>query len=175
MGAFHSIPFLLRKILRVLRMSVGFEPSCIKYEVLPTIINRAAIATLQFWRCPHLVMICTDTTWTDYLAPTIAYLDKMKSNFTDNSRDEFEKLLRGRWCVYRQSRTLQFDRSIRTARLPHKYVKLFYLHHEFEKFLKGSLIDIIGKVRNGNADRIIGDPWLVDNQQLHRMSCDFMS
>jgi hypothetical protein len=77
-------------------MSVGFEPPCIKYEGLPTIINRVAIATLQFWRCPRLAVICTDSTWTDYLAHTIAYFDKIKSNFTEHSREEFEKLLRGR-------------------------------------------------------------------------------
>jgi len=106
-------------------------------------------------------MICTDNSSTDYLAHTIAYFDKMKSNFTGHSSGESEKLLRGRWSVCRQYSTLQSDRSIRTVRLPHKYVKLYWnLHHEFEKFLKGSFIVVIGKVRNGNADRIIGDRWL---------------
>jgi hypothetical protein len=77
-------------------MSVHFEPPCIQYESLPTILNLVAIATLQFWRCPRLFMFCTNNTWTDYLAHTLAYFDKMKSNFTEHSREEFEKLIRGR-------------------------------------------------------------------------------
>jgi hypothetical protein len=60
------------------------------------IIYRVAIAALQFCKCPHLAMIGTDSNWNDYLAHTIAYFDKMKSNFAEHSREEFEKLLRGR-------------------------------------------------------------------------------
>jgi len=72
-------------------------------------------------------MICTDNSGTDYLAHSVAYFLKMKSNFTEHSREEFEKLLRGRWCFYKQSSTMQSDRSIRTVRLPHKHVKLYWI------------------------------------------------
>jgi hypothetical protein len=78
----------------------------------------------------------------------------------------FIKRKPGRIC--RQNAMLQSGRSVGASRLPHKLVRLYWIfHHKCAKFLKNSLTDVIGKVRNWNADRSRNNFWLWRKLKFH--------